>query len=299
MEERTLDDDIEKGLKLKKKEELDGEAVTDADETATEDSSENGDIVLDIPVVDEENEELADMTPEQAAAYIKQKEEEQAKLLEQKDDLKAEALAAEEAGEEDRAEELYYNILELDPSDLMANVGYARKLTKDFSVYDDFDSVKELYKKGVDNASEDFTAAVKDSCEANIRAEADVLKKEEEELSAKVEEKRASRREAFKADCRKKRNSFLRRLVIFAVWLALAIIFAARISSTHTSTFLILAIVFGALDLFALVFLLIAANKFSTAAHRVKENEKDSATKDGRALIAVREKIDFLENIIA
>lgn len=297
MEERTLDDDIEKGLKLKKQEELDGEEVTD--EAAEGEQAEGGDIVLDIPVVDEENEALADMTPEQAAAYIKQREEEQAKLLEQKDDLKAEAAAAEEAGDNDRAEELYYNILELDPADLTANVGYARKMTKDFSDYTDFDSVKEIYEKGVYNAEEDFTAAIKDTCGDNIRAEIGVLKKEEEELSKKVEEKRASRREAFKNDFVAKRKVFLRRLIIFAVFAAVTVIFALNIATVTSAVFLVCTIVMGVLAAADLVLLLIATNKFSTAAHRVKENERDSATKDGKALIALREKIEFLENILA
>jgi len=297
MEERTLDDDIEKGLKLKKKEAPEGEAAEG--ETAEVESSENSDIVLDIPVVEEENEELADMTPEQAAAYIKQKEEEQARLLEQKDDLKAKAAEAEEKGESDRAEEIYYNILELDPSDLTANVGYARKITKDFSDYSDFGFVMETYKKGEDNVGEDFTAAIKDTCENNIRAEINSLKAEEEELSKKVEEKRVSRRAAFKADYVIKRNAFLRRLVIFVVWLALAIIFATKISSVSEPTFLILTIVFGALALITLVFLLVETNKFSTAAHRVKENERDSSTRDGKELIALREKIEFLSEIVA
>lgn len=297
MEERTLDDDIEKGLKLRKKEELEGEAVTD--EAAEEEQTEGGDIVLDIPVVDEENEELADMTPEQAAAYIKQREEEQAKLLEQKDDLKAEAAAAEKEGENDRAEELYYNILELDPADLTANVGYARKITKDFSDYEDFDSVKEIYEKGVYNAEEDFTAAIKDTCGDNIRAEIGALKGEEAELSKKVEEKRASRRDAFKADYKTKLKLFLRSLIIFVVFATLTVIFALNIASVKTSTFLVLTIVFGVISFVWLVLLLIDTNKFSTAAHRVKENERDRATKDGKALIALREKIEFLENIVA
>lgn len=298
MEERTLDDDIEKGLKLRKDENPDGEAAEGGIE-ATEQTDDGGEVVLDIPVVDEDNEELADMTPEQAAAYIKQKEEEQAKLLEQKDDLKAKAAEAEENGENDRAEELYYNILELDPYDLTANVGYARKITKDFSDYSDFNALKEVYDKGVENAEDDFTAAIKDTCEGNIRAEIDVLKGEETELFKKVEEKRASRREAFKADYKAKKKDFLIALVIFVVQTALAIIFAFKISSVTSAIYLIFTIGFGVLALGALILLLANTNKFSTAAHRVKENERDSSTKDGKELIALREKIEFLEGIIA
>jgi len=296
MEERTLDDDIEKGLKLKKKE--------DGDETISEETENEEEIVLDIPVIEEDNEELADMTPEQAAAYIKQREEEQAKLLERKDDLKAEAAVAEENGESDRAEELYYNVLELDPADLVANVGYARKITKDFSVYDDFSFVKDTYKKGVDNAGDDFVAAIKDTCEKNIRAEIGVLKGEEEELYKKVEEKRSARREAFKADYNVKKKAFLRYLIMFVVFTACAVVFALNISSfssasAFSTVFLVLTIAFGVVALASLVMLLRATNKFSTAAHRVKENERDGATKDGQALIAIREKIEFLSSMIA
>lgn len=291
MEERTLDDDIEKGLKLKKKE--------DGEETISEETESEGEIVLDIPVIEEDNEELADMTPEQAAAYIKQREEEQAKLLERKDDLKAEAVSAEENGEGDRAEELYYNILELDPADLTANVGYARKITKDFSLYDDFSFVKETYQKGLESAGEDFTAAIKDTCEKNIRAEIDVLKGEEAELNKKVEEKRASRREAFKADYNVKKKAFLRELILFAVFAAMTVAFALNIATVSSAVFLVLTILAGVATAIFLVLLLIDTNKFSTARHRVKENERDGATKDGKALIAVREKIEFLSSIIA
>lgn len=314
MEERLVDDDIGKTIVVKKKKDGTVEDVLEgadepvdtedtvaqgAEEFSSGEEEETEEIVFDMPVGEEDDEMLADMTPEEAAAFIKRREEEAAELEEKTRSLLAEAEAYLAEGNVDGAEERYYNVMELDPSHLEANAAYARIVTKDFSDYRDFAAVEEAYGRGVDHCGEDFTARIKEKCGKNISEEIRILVSEAEAVQKTVEEKKEKRRRAFRADYQAKRKIFFSVLLPLVVFVALTILFAVLIPSVSGAAFLVLACVSGAVAFILLVLFMIAANRLSNALHRVKENERDEATKDGRALIELKRKIDFLSEILA
>lgn len=310
MEERTFDDDIGNTIVVKKKkdgnielddgmnEETDIQSLNAELDGGEEKNEEAEEVVFDIPSDLMDNEELADMTPEEARAFLNKRAEEQALIKEKTDKLMAEAFACEESGDYERAEELCYNAIEADPFHLEANVKYARFYTKDFSDYSDFSLVKETYERGVNNCGDAFVAAVKDGCGENIQSEISRLQTEADEIEKNLKEKQQKRRTAFKADMNAKMKHFFFALISAIVCLVAAVIFTSLIASVEGYVFLVLACVFGGAALILIVVTLVLTNKLVNAVHRVRENERLGSTKDGRALIAVRSKIGFLKDAV-
>lgn len=254
--------------------------------------------MFDIPPELVDNEELADMSPEEAREFLNKRAQELALTKEKADKLMAEALACEEAGDIEKAEELCYNVIETDPFHLEANVKYARFYTKDFSDYTDFSLVKETYERGVKNCGDEFVSAINLSCGENIKAEISRLQAEADGVEKTLNEKQQKRRTAFKADMKAKMRNFFIALVPAVVFLVAAIICASLIASVEGYIFLVLTCVFGGLAFIFIVVTLILTNKLVNAVHRVRENERLGSTKDGRALIAVRSKLDFLRGAV-
>jgi len=304
MEERKIDEEVGDTIVVKKKKGLVDEVVRDSavdtDELKedVEDASEEEEVVFTLPEMEGDEEVLADMTPEEAKEFLRKRDEEEKALKEKLAALISEGDSLLASGKKELAEEKYFNAVETDKNNVEANYKYASARTSAFSDYSDFDSFEETYNSSYANAGEDFRAQVKENAYKPISEKIKELTASAEQLKESIEQKRQARREKFAADYKKKLTYFIACFVPLIICAALSVIFGLKINAVQGNAFLILTLVFAVLTLICLILFLIFARKLSTSANRVRENEKDESTKEGREYISLKEKISFLSGIL-
>lgn len=304
MEERKVDEEVGDTIVVKKKKGIIDDVVRES-ETDTDSLQENDveveeeeEVSFTLPETDKDDEVLADMTPEEAKEFIRKREEEEQKRKEEVASLISEGDRLLSEGNKPAAEEQYYKAVQTDSESTEANYKYAALVTSDFSDFSDFDAWEEAYNTAYENAGENFRLQVKENAFVPVSEKLKALTYETEEAGKAVEEKRSVRREKFSADYKKNRKSFLivfPPLVLFAV---LSLIFGLKINDVQGSTYLVLTLVFAVLTVLDLIVFLVVARKLSTSVNRVKENERDVSTKDGRAYLELKRKVELLSDIL-
>ncbi|MBQ9728410.1 MAG: hypothetical protein IJV85_02325 [Clostridia bacterium] len=308
MEERIIDDEYGRGIRLKKTKDGYVDATDELAEDVSEAETENAvetdeadEIDLKFPVfaMDEDDEELVGLSPEEALALIQKREREAA-------ERKAEYEKICKEGEEllslrsfHAAELKYEKALQLDGIATEASVGYWRAKTADFTEPDVL--IEEYAEAGAESLEYDLgTEAVE-----KIRQKySDVFKKRLEELTAEetplaeeLERKTTLRREILKG---RRKGSFLR-LAIAAVPLIAALVFTLvfglKISSTRTNEYVLPTIIAGSVSFVLFIVNLIFANKYINDWRMYKANERKTSTEDGQRLETIgyyKELYEFL-----
>lgn len=298
MEERIIDEEYGRGVRLKKTK--DGFVdVTDelcAGENAPEQDGETGEeIVFAFPEEEQsfegEGEEYAELSPEEAAALKKKKEEEKAKRLAQYQALCADgdALLAEEKFEE--AEEIYAKALDFDDEATAASVGYWRAKTANFTDPDVL--IEEYVEAGIQTLEYDLgyeaTAIIKKEYRSVFEKKVQELSEEEAPLAEEVFALQARRRE--KIHARMKRSGITMGAVALPTLacLILTVLFGLKIASTPENTFVLPTIILGAAFVVFFIVFIALANKFINDCRMNAKNEDLSETDDGARLLEIHE----------
>jgi Na+-transporting methylmalonyl-CoA/oxaloacetate decarboxylase gamma subunit len=288
MEERIIDDEYGRGVRLKK--------TKDGYVDVTDETLETGEVedeaLFEFPQfdADEDDEELAGLTPEQAAELIKRREDEAAAKKAEYERRIAEGEELLKTGSFRAAELQFEKALALDDVATAASVGYWRAKTSDFTDPDVL--ISEYADAGIESldydlgeqASEQIKKEYKPSFERRVQE----LTAEEEPLASSVEGKQKSRRAVLKERIKKATVAFFASALPAAALLVLAIVFGLKNFTTRENTFVLPTVLLGVGFVLAFIVFIVFANRLINALRMNAANEKLSSTEEGARLEQIR-----------
>ena len=289
MEERMIDDEYARGVRLKKTD----EGYVDVTDELAEDVEEGEEVAFEFPMqdTDEDDEDLVGLSPEEAMALRQKKEEEAKRLREEYDKTCVEGdellAKADFAG----AEKVFEKALMLDSVATEASVGYWKAKTENFANPDAL--VGEYADASIESLEYDLgmdaVEIIKKEYKTELEKRYTELKEEEEPLAVKVETAQNRRRSILSSRVKRATLAFFLVTLPMAGLLTLAIIFALKIATPKGDDYIPLAIAFGAsFFLFFLAFI-VATNKWINAFRMRRANERLGTTEDGERLVELRD----------
>ena len=291
MEERIIDDEYGRGVRLKKTK---GGYVDVTDELAEETENEEmgEEVTFEFPMeeMDEDDEDLVGLSPEEAMEVRKRKEEERAKRKEEYERLCAEGEAFLNEQSYSAAELKYEQALQLDELATEASVGYWRAKTANFTNPDVL--VGEYAKEGIDSMEYDLgiqaTDLIRRDFHETFVERVAQLETEEKPLAEVVEAKQQARREVIKERVKSGTIAFLCTVIPFAIALIVTAILGLKIPSTKDGRFIVPTVIAGVVAFALFIVTLICFNKFLNAMRMRGKNEKLSSTEEGAQLLQIR-----------
>ena len=291
MEERIIDDEYGRGVRLKKTK--DGYVdVTDELSEEVENEEAGEEVTFEFPMadMDEDDEDLVGLSPEEAMAVRKRKEEERekrkadyARLCEE-----GEAFLAEKSYS--AAELKYEQALQLDELATEASVGYWRAKTANFTEPDVL--VGEYAKEGIDSMEYDLGIQATDLIRRDFHdafvARVAQLEAEEKPLAEVVEGKQQARREIIRERVKGGIIALACSAIPFIVMLIVTAVLGMKIPTTKDGSFIVPTVICGAIAFVLFIVTLICLNKFLNAMRMRGKNEKLSSTEEGAKLLQIR-----------
>ena len=291
MEERIIDDEYGRGIRMKKTK--DGYVdVTDALADDGVDEEESGEeLTFEFPEMEEDDEDLVGLSPEEAAALRKRKQEEAEERQREYATLVKYGNALLEEGSFKSAELKFENALQLDQIATEASVGYWRAKTENFANPDVL--MGEYVEAGYENLEFDLgyeaVEIIKKEHKDAFQKRYDELTAEEEPLEEIVREKQAERREILKPRLKKAWIAFGVSGVPFLAALILTAFFGFKIPTVSTGAFILPTVICGVCALVAFIVFGVFINKLINAGRIYRANESIGATEDGKRLLEIRE----------
>ena len=298
MEERIIDDEYGRGVRLRKTK--DGYVdVTDelsedaerAEDIAAEGTQDTEEISFEFPdFVEEEDEDLIGIDPAEAERIRQERAAEAAKRREEYERYCKEGDEFLALGSFKAAILKYEKALKLDDMPKEAAYGYWRARTENFKEPDVL--VEEYADIGEENLEFDLgyetIEAFKQEYGEVFKRRVKELTEEETPLKEEVEEKQGKRRtylkERFKTAC----IYFGVSAVPMLVALIMAVIFGLKITSTPDNTFVLPTILSGAAWVVFFIVFAVFTNKFLNALRMYRANEDLSSTETGAKLLQIR-----------
>lgn len=294
MEERMIDDEYGRGVRLKKTK----DGYVDVTDELTEEGADGTDGTADemdviFPTADEDDEDLVGLSPEEAFALKQKKAEAAAKRKADYEDAcnRGEELLAE--GNYAEAEKVFERALRLDELATVASAGYWRAKTENFQNPDVL--AAEYAKEGIESLEYDLGYEATDILRRDYREvfqkRCDELAEEEKPLAEEVEGKQAKRRKVLLA---RLRNSSIFTAAFLIMTLVAGILawtnFADRVTVPHgqRTGFIVKACVFAGIAAVCFIVLLVFVNKLYNALRMHLRNERLSSTDSGKRLVTVR-----------
>jgi hypothetical protein len=299
MEERIIDDEYGRGIRLKKTK----DGYIDVTDELAEQNVENGqegneeeyeeEIAFEFPVfeTDEDDEDLVGLSPEEAMALRRKKEEEAKQRKEDYRRACEEGEALLSSGSFKAAELKFEKALALDDIATDASVGYWRAKTQDFKNPDVL--VDEYVEAGSESLEYDLgyeaVVQIKKRYRKVFEAKANELQSEIKPLKEKVESAQQERREVLKERLKKSGVRFLCVTLPAIALLVLTIVIGFKNLTTRDNTFVVPTIILGAAFFLSFIFFMIYTNKFINVLRLWRANGKIEATEEGARLIALQE----------
>lgn len=304
MEERIIDDEYGRGIRLKKTE---NGYVDATDELAEQNAAENAgaenagneeetaeEVIFEFP--EEDDEELAALTFEEAQELRRKREEERKAREEKTRALCAEGEKLLAAGKFEDAAKAFDGALNETPADEDAAAGFWRAKTeygKNLSPLLD-----EWAAEGYEQFASVFGQACADKlCEEYGEIFAAEAKEREEKilpLRESFEKKTSERGEILKRRVYRARKSCIPLLSLEVAFVVFALIFALNIFSRSDAVFVWLTAISGGAFVITLPFFVRAASEFFRATSLARANEKKSSTEEGRTLEKLENEEAFL-----
>lgn len=295
MEERIIDDEYGRGIRLKKTkdgyvdvtDEL-AEDVENVDEAEQEYADE---VSFSFPMMDgEDDEDLVGLSPEEAAKVIQRKEAERAARMAEYEQLCQEGEELIQNGSFRAAELKFEKALHLDELATKASVGYWRAKTDNFDNADVL--VKEYAKEGVESMEYDLgiqaTDLIRQDFHEKFVEKVASLEAEEAPLQAEVEEKRLLRKAILKKGLKNGIAIFAAGFIPFMVALVLTAVYGLKITTVADNRYVLPTIICGAASFLLFIVAVACFNKFLNALRIYRKNEKLSSTEEGKKLLKIR-----------
>ncbi|MBO4989676.1 MAG: hypothetical protein J6D37_05030 [Clostridia bacterium] len=299
MEEKLIDLDKGKTIRLKKTAEGDTEILEGEElsvETDAVEEAEDEEVVFEMPEGDEDNEELASLSKEEAQAYYKAQLQKAKEMEEKGRAYLADAKECEAEGDFRNAYLSFKEAHDLLGAEPEIVVGVLRNATASFTEVENLQGldayVSELSEMN-DEVKESFRTeygeAVKETL-AKINEERDPLKE-------KVEQKREARGEKFGRAYRKATRNLIITGSVSIVFLILTAVFFNLVYSRSDQLFLLLGIISAAVFLVSLIVTLFFVKFFVNARNRVVMNADNAYSNDGRRLNVLTEQYEFYNSL--
>ncbi len=299
MEERIIDDEFGKGVRLKKNKDGDYVIAEGADETDEEQETSGDEISFEFPTfeVEEGEEDLIGLSPEEVEAIRLQRAEEAAARRAEYEALCVEGKTALEAEKLEEAVEIYGKALTLDEEPTEASVGYWTAKTKNFTEPDVL--VEEYKEMGVENMEFDlgYQAAqtLKEQYGEVFQKRYDELVTEEKPLREEVEGKRENRRAYIKARLKKTGIIYGISLLPLLLCLALALVLGGKIPTVPDNRYVAPTIVFAVLTVAFFIVSIVCLNRFWLAFRINRINEDPESTDEGARLVQIEQYKELYE----
>lgn len=305
MEERIVDEEIGRKIKVKKLQDGGRDVVEDLPEDEVQqpvDGEETTDeeVTFEIPEMDEDDEEMACLSPEEAAALRKKKMEEAAARKAEYEQKVAEGESLLAAGDFAAAEGVFEKALYLDDVATDASVGYWRAKTEDFANPDAL--IDEYVEPGYENLEYDLgyeaVEMIKKEYGHAFKRRYDELTEEEMPLAEEVYAAQERRRAILKPRKKKSLIAFAVSAIPFLVALALTIVFGLKNFTVRENSFILPTIIAGAVSVVTFIVFGVFTNRFINACRMCRENERVSATDDGARLEEIAEYKDLYSKFL-
>ncbi len=289
MEERIIDDEYGRGVRLRKTE--DG-YVDVTDELAEEGEEGADEVAFEFPTFDgEDDEDLVGLSPEEALALRQKKQEERAQRRAEYERLCAEGEELLATDSYNAAELKYEKALALDDLAVEASVGYWRAKTENFHNADVL--VGEYVDEGIESMEYDLGIQATDCIRRDFHEifveKVAALEAEEKPLEQEVAEKQARRREVIRGRVKKGTILFVSAVIPFVIALITTAILGMKITSTTDNTFVLPTIIAGVVSFGLFILTLICFNTFLNAMRMRGKNERLSSTEEGEKLLQIRQ----------
>ena len=293
MEERLIDDEYGRGVRLKKTKDGYVDATDELAEDETQDEAENEDVTFEFPVLDtdEDDEDLVGLSPEEALKLRQKKEEEAKKRKEAYENACQNGFALLDEGKFEEAEKTFEEALGLDDEATQASVGYWRAKTENFANPDALvgeyadASIESLeYDLGVDAVE-----IIKKDYQAVIRRRYDELDAEEQPLAKSVESKQAHRKAVLKE---RNKGAVIAFVCVCLPLIALAVLTGVIGMKNFTvidNTYVAPTIILGVLTFACFIAFVLVSNKWLNVSRMLRANEKLESTEDGQRLVEIRD----------
>ena len=293
MEERLIDKDDERLIRIKKKAE-----GTDAEDALTEEGEESEEeVLLTLPEFDEDyDEDLVGLTAAELNRELERRKKAEEEARAECEKLISSAKEELEGGNFETAAALYGQAACYPFADETVFSGLWTARTKNFTDTSPFynsDYAEEF--SGYTDASKEW---VRERAGETLKREREALQKEEAELAPGVLEKQQKRSEAFLQNRKYYAVRLLAFLALLGAFIIATIVSASFIVRTLSSLPIIMTGVFGGLALLSFILALVFLLKFSGANKLCRMNGKLSSTEDGAHLVELREKLECLKLIL-
>ena len=298
-EERIIDDEYGRGIRMKKTkdgyvdvtDELAESAGADEAEMDADDMEEVDEVTFEFPDMEEDDEDLVGLSPEEAMALRKKKEEEARKKQEEYERLVAEGDALLEEGSFKSAELKFEKALQLDRVATEASVGYWRAKTENFQEPDVL--MDEYLEAGYENLEFDLgyeaVEIIKEKYADVFQARYDELTKEAEPLTEAVEEMQERRRSVLKPRLKKAGIAFACGSVALIAAIFCAVMFGMKNFTVNDNRYIVPTIVAAAVSVVVFIVFGVLTNKFINAGRIYRQNERLSSTPEGERLEEIGE----------
>lgn len=303
-EERIIDEEYGRGIRMKKT--ADGYVdVTDelAEEGETTDGTETeetDEMTFEFPELDEDDEDLVGLSPEEAMALRKKKEEEARLRREEYERLVAEGEALLAEGSFKSAELKFEQALKLDQVATEASYGYWCAKTENFKDPDVL--IDEYLESGYENLEFDLgyeaVELIKEHHLAEFQRRYDELTEEETPLEEQVQEMQERRRAVLKPRLKRAGIAFACAAAVFLVALSLTVLFGLKNFTVSDSRYIVPTIVAAVVSVVAFVVFGVLTNKFINAGRIYRQNERLSSTDEGARLEEIREYKELYSHFI-
>ena len=305
MEERIIDDEYGRGIRLKKTK--DGYVdVTDelANELPDEEMAETeaDEVAFEFPMFDVDDEDLVGLTPKEAMELKQRKEEEAKARLEAYERLCAEGEELLASGSFKSAQLKFEHALEIEINDeqTSASLGLWRAKTSDFTQPDVL--VEEYLDDGVESMEIELGYKTVDIIREKYKSELSRAREkwqvEEAPLAERVEGVQQTRRSYLKGRIKSSAIGFVLSLLPTIALLVLTIVFGLKNFSTRENTFITPTIVCGCLLVVALIVCIILTNKWLNVIRLYMANERLSSTEDGEKLLEIRAYLETYDALL-
>ncbi len=292
-EERIIDDEYGRGVKLRKTEEGYVDVTDELAEKGENAENEAEEVSFAFPIeeTEEDDEDLVGLSPEEAAALRKQKAEAAERRKAEYDKKIEEGNALLALGSYHAAELKFEKALQLDDPATLASVGYWRAKTADFKNPEVL--IEEYVEAGIESLEYDLGYEAAEIIKRDFREvfarRYKELEDEEKPLAEEVEGKQARRREVLKERRRKSLLAFAISAAPLLLGIILTVVFGLKMFSTPENTYVPYTIAFGAVSLVSFIVFAAFSNKLLNTCRIYKTNESLTSTEEGERLFQIRE----------
>ena len=301
MEERIIDDEYGRGVRLRKTK--DGYVDVTDDLAGEEVETAEEEISFEFPVIDnyeQDDEDLVDLSPEEAERVRKEKAEAAARRQAEYEKTCQQGEKLLESGSYHAAEVEFEKALQLDDVATAASVGYWRAKTEDFTNPDVLAS--EYVDAGIESLEYDlgYEAAnvIKQNYRSAFEKRIQELTEEETPLAEKVEEKQDARREILSARKLRWGVAFILCTIPTLALIIATVVVGLKNFGAPDTRYLIPTIVLGVISVGFFVAFMIVTNKYINAGRMYRKNERLSSTEDGLRLLEIRDYKDLYEALL-